>query len=228
MEPMGHENDSVSPADCADQAIRGGGDTVVNGKDRYVLQGSHPGMNSDHPHDGSRRTSSGLAGTQLGQPGSGPMSLWQEAMSHAVDQARAAADWGDVPIGAVLLDPNGRVLAAGANERELTGDPTAHAEVVTIRRGVEALQARDEDDGWHLDDCTLVVTLEPCTMCAGAIVAARVGTLVFGAFDPKAGAVSSLWDVVRDPRLNHRVRVVSQVCDQECAGLLTEFFMTRR
>jgi len=163
VEPVGHGNDSVSPADCADQAIRGGGDTVVNGKDRYVLQGSHLGMNSDHPHDGSRRTSSGLAGTQLGQPGSGPMSLWQEAMSHAVDQARAAADWGDVPIGAVLLDPNGRVLAAGANERELTGDPTAHAEVVTIRRGVEALQARDEDDGWHLDDCTLVVTLEPCT-----------------------------------------------------------------
>lgn len=200
----------------------------MSGIDRYAFQGNVPDMSPDHPHDGSRRISSGLVGTLLGQADSSPMSLWQEAMSHAVDQARTAADWGDVPIGAVLLDPNGRVLAAGANERELTGDPTAHAEVVTIRRGVEALQAHNEDDGWHLDDCTLVVTLEPCTMCAGAIVAARIGTLVFGAFDPKAGAVSSLWDVVRDPRLNHRVRVVSQVCGQECAGLLTEFFMTRR
>ena len=200
----------------------------MSGIDRYAFQGNVPDMSPDHPHDGSRRISSGLVGTLLGQADSSPMSLWQEAMSHAVDQARTAADWGDVPIGAVLLDPNGRVLAAGANERELTGDPTAHAEVVTIRRGAEALQVRDEDDGWRLDDCTLVVTLEPCTMCAGAIVAARIGTLVFGSFDPKAGAVSSLWDVVRDPRLNHRVRVVSQVCDQECARLLTEFFMTRR
>ena len=156
------------------------------------------------------------------------MSLWQEAMSHAVDQARAAADWGDVPIGAVLLDPNGRVLAAGANERELTGDPTAHAEVVTIRRGVEALQARDEDDGWHLDDCTLVVTLEPCTMCAGAIVAARIGTLVFGAFDPKAGAVGTLYNLCNDPRLNHEVPITAGVAADECAALLSAFFAEQR
>ena len=108
------------------------------------------------------------------------------------------------------------------NERELTGDPTAHAEVVAIRRAAEALGQ------WRLTNCTLVVTLEPCTMCAGAIVASRIGHLVFGAFDEKAGAVSSLWDVVRDPRLNHRPTVTSGVLAHECGAFLESFFGERR
>lgn len=143
-------------------------------------------------------------------------------MQRAIYEAHVAATHGDVPIGAVVLDPAGDVVAVGGNERELLGDPTAHAEVVAIRRAAEALGE------WRLTGCTLVVTLEPCTMCAGAIVASRIEHLVFGAFDPKAGAVASLFDVVRDPRLNHRPRVTSGVMAEECAALLADFFAGRR
>ena len=124
----------------------------------------------------------------------------------------------DVPVGAVVYGPDGVELAAAGNEREATGDPTAHAEILVLRRA--ALLA----GSWRLDDCTLVVTLEPCTMCAGALVLSRVSTLVFGAWEPKTGAVGSLWDVVRDRRLNHRPEVYSGVLEQECGALLRDFF----
>ena len=157
---------------------------------------------------------------------------WHEAMRLALEEAEAARRHGDVPIGAVILDVAGVAIASAGNERELTGDPTAHAEVVAIRRAAEALgqwrlaaRARGE---WRLTGCTLVVTLEPCTMCAGSIVASRIGHLVFGAFDEKAGAVSSLWDVVRDPRLNHRLTVTSGVLAHECGAVLESFFGERR
>jgi len=143
-------------------------------------------------------------------------------MRTALEQARAASDHNDVPIGAVVLDAAGAPLAAAGNERELLGDPTAHAEVLALRRASERLGS------WRLEGCTLVVTLEPCTMCAGALVLARVQRLVFGAFDPKAGAVASLWDVVRDPRLNHRPAVVAGVLEAECGALLQEFFSSHR
>lgn len=148
---------------------------------------------------------------------------WLPAMSRALDAARAAGAAGDVPIGAVLLGPDGAELAVAGNEREQSGDPTAHAEVLVLRRGAPALQ-----DGWRLADCTLVVTLEPCAMCAGALVNARVGRLVFGAFDPKAGAVASVFDLVRDPRLNHRVEVVAGVDADACAAVLLDFFEGHR
>jgi tRNA(adenine34) deaminase len=122
----------------------------------------------------------------------------------------------------VLLDADGRVIAEAGNERELTGDPTAHAEMVVLRKGAQALGE------WRLEVCSLVVTLEPCTMCAGAIVQARIATLVFGAYDPKAGAVASLFDVVRDPRLNHRPEVIGGIRAEECSALLQEFFDSRR
>jgi tRNA(adenine34) deaminase len=124
----------------------------------------------------------------------------------------------DVPVGAVVFDAAGTELAAAGNERETTGDPTAHAEILVLRRA--ALLA----GSWRLDGCTLVVTLEPCTMCAGALVLARVSTLVFGAWEPKTGAVGSLWDVVRDRRLNHRPEVYSGVLADECAELIREYF----
>lgn len=143
-----------------------------------------------------------------------------EAMGLALAEARLSGD--DVPIGAVVLDASGRVIGRGHNERELHGDPTAHAEVVALRQAAEALGE------WRLEGCTLVVTLEPCTMCAGAIVNARIARLVFGASDEKAGAVGSLWDVVRDRRLNHRPEVVQGVCADECAALLRDFFEQHR
>jgi len=132
--------------------------------------------------------------------------------------AVAAGTPGDVPVGAVVYSPGGVELAAAANERERTGDPTAHAEILALRRAATAL------GGWRLDGCTLVVTLEPCTMCAGALVLARVSALVFGAWEPKTGAVGSLWDVVRDRRLNHRPEVYPGVREEECAALLRDFF----
>ncbi|HET8640583.1 MAG TPA: nucleoside deaminase [Pseudonocardiaceae bacterium] len=128
----------------------------------------------------------------------------------------------DVPVGAVVFGADGGELAIGRNERERTGDPTAHAEVLALRR---AAQARGV---WRLDGCTLVVTVEPCTMCAGALVLARVAVLVFGAWEPRTGAVGSLWDVVRDRRLNHRPQVYPGVLEAECAALLREFFGERR
>ncbi|WP_203567950.1 tRNA adenosine(34) deaminase TadA [Aestuariimicrobium ganziense] len=143
-------------------------------------------------------------------------------MGLALEQARLAPESGDVPIGAVVLSAEGEVLAVAHNERELHGDPTAHAEVVALRRAAERVGQ------WRLDGCTLVVTLEPCTMCAGAIVLSRVDKLVFGAFDHKAGAVSSLFDVVRDPRLNHRPEVVAGILGNECGELLRTFFGQHR
>ncbi|GAA4632565.1 tRNA adenosine(34) deaminase TadA [Actinoallomurus vinaceus] len=143
-----------------------------------------------------------------------------EVMRLALKEARRAAT--DVPVGAIVLGPTGQVIGAGHNERERTGDPTAHAEIIAIR------QAAAHQGEWRLTGCTLVVTLEPCTMCAGAAVLARLDRIVFGAFDPKAGAVGSLWDVVRDRRLNHRPEVIAGVLADECAALLTEFFAGRR
>ena len=124
----------------------------------------------------------------------------------------------DVPVGAVVYGPDGVELAVGRNERELTGDPTAHAEVLALRRGAQRLGR------WRLDGCTLVVTLEPCTMCAGALVLARVSTVVFGAWEPKTGAAGSLWDVLRDRRLNHRPEVYGGILETESATLLRAFF----
>ncbi|MBE7324124.1 nucleoside deaminase [Nocardioides sp. Y6] len=143
-------------------------------------------------------------------------------MRLALAEADAAAATRDVPIGAVVLDADGSVLGRGRNVREAEHDPTGHAEVVALR---EAARARGE---WRLEGCTLVVTLEPCTMCAGAVVLSRVERLVFGAFDEKAGAVGSLWDVVRDRRLNHRPEVVSGVLAVESTRRLDDFFATQR
>ena len=151
-----------------------------------------------------------------------PSALDGAAMLIALDEARAALLTDDVPIGAVVIDASGTVIGRGRNRREADGDPTAHAEVVALR---EAARARGE---WRLDGCSLVVTLEPCTMCAGAAVLARVDRVVFGAYDPKAGAVGSLWDVVRDRRLNHRPEVVAGVLDSECGALLAGFFAGHR
>jgi tRNA(adenine34) deaminase len=140
-------------------------------------------------------------------------------MRQALAEAGLAAAGGDVPVGAVVLAPDGTtVLARAHNERELTGDPTAHAEVLALRRAAQELGE------WRLTGCTLVVTLEPCTMCAGALVQSRVDRVVYGARDEKAGAAGSLWDVIRDRRLNHRPEVISGVLAEECATQLTRFF----
>lgn len=144
------------------------------------------------------------------------------AMGVALDEARAALLTGDVPVGAVVLGPDGDVLGLGRNAREADGDPTAHAEVRALR------QAAATAGTWRLDGCTLVVTLEPCLMCAGAMVLARVPRLVLGAWDPKAGACGSVWDVVRDRRAVHRVEVVGGVREDECGALLRDFFADRR
>jgi tRNA(adenine34) deaminase len=142
-------------------------------------------------------------------------------MTLALAEAAAAAAAGDVPVGAVLLAPDGEVLALGHNERELHGDPTAHAEVLALRRGAGKLGR------WRLGGCTLVVTLEPCTMCAGAIQQSRIERVVYGARDEKAGAAGSLWDLLRDRRLNHRPEVIAGVREEECAAQLTAFFRER-
>lgn len=151
-----------------------------------------------------------------------PRSADVQAMTLALDEARAALATGDVPVGAVVLDPTGAVIARGRNVREVEQDPSGHAEIVALRAAASALGS------WRLDGCTLVVTLEPCTMCAGAIVGARIARLVFGAVDDKAGAVGSLWDVVRDRRLNHRPEVVAGVLADECGALMTSFFKEQR
>ena len=147
---------------------------------------------------------------------------WDAAMRLALAQAHDALASGDVPVGAVVLDPAGEVIGTGHNVREASADPTGHAEVLALR---QAAAARGE---WRLAGCTLVVTLEPCTMCAGALVLARVDRLVFGAYDDRLGAVGSLWDVVRDRRLNHRPEVVAGVLAAESAALLDGFFASRR
>ncbi len=143
-------------------------------------------------------------------------------MRAALVEATRALETADVPVGAVVVDPTGALIAAGHNAREALGDPTAHAEIVALRRAAASCGS------WRLSQCTLVVTLEPCTMCAGALVQARVARLVYGAEDPKAGAVGSLWDVVRDTRLSWRPEVISGVLAQECGELLREFFFRRR
>jgi tRNA(adenine34) deaminase len=145
-----------------------------------------------------------------------------DAMGVALREAGSALAAGEVPVGAVVLSAEGAVLATGHNLRRATTDPTAHAEVLALRRAGEVL------GDWQLTGCTLVVTLEPCTMCAGAVVLARIRRLVFGAWDDKAGAVGSLWDVVRDRRLNHRPEVLAGIRQDECAELLTRFFADRR
>ncbi len=143
-------------------------------------------------------------------------------MRLALEEAARAPSHDDVPVGAVLVGPAGEVLAQERNERELTGDPTAHAEVVALRAGARRLKT------WRLTGCTLVVTLEPCTMCAGAIGLSRVSRVVYGAVDPKAGAVGSLWDVLRDQRLNWRPEVVGGVLAEQSAALLQDFFAGHR
>ena len=143
-------------------------------------------------------------------------------MRLALDEARRAVASGDVPVGALVVSADGDVLGRGRNAREEAADPTAHAEVLALQEAAAVLGS------WRLGGCTLVVTLEPCTMCAGALVLARVDRLVYGAVDPKAGAVGSLWDVVRDRRLNHRPEVVGGVLAEECGALLREFFATHR
>ena len=143
---------------------------------------------------------------------------YEEWMRLALAEARAALGTGDVPVGAIVVDADGRVIGRGRNEREKLQDPTGHAEIVAIR---EAAAATGD---WRLMGCTLVVTLEPCVMCAGAIVAARIPVVVFGAWDEKAGASGSVYDVLRDRRLNHRVEVFAGVDEAECGDLLREFF----
>jgi tRNA(adenine34) deaminase len=146
-------------------------------------------------------------------------------MDEALAEAAAAAAHDDVPIGAVVVrgqDDDAELVGRGHNRREVDGDPTAHAEVLAIREAAAAVGS------WRLEGCTIVVTLEPCVMCAGALVLARLDRVVFGADDPKAGAVGALYDVPRDPRLNHRLEVVRGVRQEECAALLTGFFRDRR
>ena len=148
---------------------------------------------------------------------------YEEAMSKAIDLARAAAvAGGDVPIGAIVLNGRGDLIATGANQRELLKDATAHAEIIAIKRASSAMGS------WRLEECTLVVTLEPCGMCAGAIAQARMKKVVFGAWDEKAGAVGSQWDLLRDPRQLHRPEVVGGVMEEECAQLLKDFFAAKR
>jgi tRNA(adenine34) deaminase len=146
---------------------------------------------------------------------------WHTAMAVALEQARLALDHDDVPVGAVVVR-DGATIAARHNERELTGDPTAHAEILAIRDAAAVV------GHWRLEDCTLVVTLEPCPMCAGAMVNARIGRLVYGASDPKAGAAGSLMNLVTDDRLNHRMPVIAGVETDRCGALLVEFFAGRR
>jgi len=150
------------------------------------------------------------------------MTVWDDAMRAALAEAAQAATWGDVPVGAVVLDETGEIIARAANQRVLDDDPLAHAEMLALRRAASARQTH------RLDGCTIVVTLEPCAMCAGAIAQARLARLVFGAFDEKAGAVASLFDVLRDTRLTHRPEVVTGVMADDSAALLQAFFAERR
>ncbi|CAB4539905.1 unannotated protein [freshwater metagenome] len=143
-------------------------------------------------------------------------------MQAALEVARQALDTNDVPVGAIILDESGNIVSSGYNRREVDSDPTAHAEIVALR------EAADIAGNWRLDGHTLVVTLEPCAMCAGAIAQARIKTVVFGAWDEKAGAVGSVWDVLRDPRAPYRVEVIAGVRAQECAELLNTFFTELR
>lgn len=144
--------------------------------------------------------------------------IHQDLIRSAIAIAQSALITDDVPVGALIVDSENNVISTGYNEREAHQDPTAHAEIVAIRRAAQKLGT------WRLDDCKLVVTLEPCAMCAGAIAQSRINTLIFGAWDEKAGAVGSVWDVLRDPRAIHKMEVVGGVLEAECAELLTNFF----
>jgi tRNA(adenine34) deaminase len=139
-----------------------------------------------------------------------------ELMREAMAVAQQSLVSNDVPVGAIIIDSSGKIIATGTNERESKSDPTAHAEIVAIRKAAK--------NGWRLDNHTLVVTLEPCAMCAGAIAQARIAKVIFGAWDEKAGAAGSVWDVLRDPRSIHRVEVEAGVLEKECAAMLSEFF----
>ncbi len=150
------------------------------------------------------------------------MTDYELLMRQALALALKAAATDEVPVGALVINPNGLVVGVGNNLRETESDPTAHAEIVALR------QASLLRESWRLDDHTLVVTLEPCAMCAGAIAQSRIKTLVFGAWDEKAGAVGSVWDVLRDPRAPHQVEVISGVLEVECATILQEFFKAKR
>jgi tRNA(adenine34) deaminase len=152
----------------------------------------------------------------------GYQASFEPAMRSALAEARAALQTGDVPVGAVVLDASGTVIARGRNRREADGDPTAHAEIVAIRAAARAVGE------WRLEGLTLIVTLEPCTMCAGAITAARLSRVVFGAADPRAGAVGSLWDVVRDQRLAPVPEVIGEVLADECLNVIRRFFTEHR
>ena len=143
-------------------------------------------------------------------------------MGRALDLAADAARVGDVPVGAVVVAPSGEVIGEGANLREADGDPTAHAEIVALRAAAQAIGE------WRLEGCTLVVTLEPCPMCAGALMLARISRLVLGAWDPKLGACGSVWDIVRDRRATHRIEVVGGVREAECSQVLLDFFAGHR
>ena len=143
-------------------------------------------------------------------------------MLQAIEIARSALTSGDVPVGAIVLNSNGEVVGTGHNRREVDKDPTAHAEIVAIRKAGEV------SGSWRLDNHTIIVTLEPCAMCAGAIAQSRIKTLVFGAWDVKAGAVGSVWDILRDPRSLHQVEVISGIYESQCAELLSEFFKKYR
>ncbi|MBU6263839.1 MAG: tRNA adenosine(34) deaminase TadA [Actinomycetales bacterium] len=148
---------------------------------------------------------------------------YEEAMAKAIELARAAASAsGDVPVGAIIVNSDGEVIATGANQRELSHNPVAHAEIIAIQKAASAI------NNWRLDNCTLVVTLEPCAMCAGAIAQARIQRVVFGAWDEKAGAVGSQWDLLRDPRQLHKPEVIAGVMADECAALLADFFQDKR
>ena len=151
-----------------------------------------------------------------------PQQEHADRMAQALTEAALALEHDDVPVGAVVVAADGRIVGRGHNRREVDGDPTAHAEIVAIRAAAEVLGS------WRLDDCTLYVSLEPCTMCAGAIVQSRIATLVYGADDAKAGAVVSLFDTVRDPRLPHTPTVVRGVAADASATLLRDFFAARR
>ena len=144
--------------------------------------------------------------------------IHQDLMRSAIAIAQSALKTDDVPVGALIVDSENNIISTGYNEREAHQDPTAHAEIVAIRRAAQKLGT------WRLDECKLVVTLEPCAMCAGAIAQSRINTLIFGAWDEKAGAVGSVWDVLRDPRAIHKMEVVGGVLEAECAELLTNFF----
>ena len=183
------------------------------------MTGSGPLGGEPGPLGGEPGALTGAAGSLGGEPGRGARErLVRRALTVAVGSPPE-----DVPVGAIVVGPDGSELAAATNRREADGDPFAHAEILALREAARVL-----GDGWRLEDCTLVVTLEPCTMCAGAAVAARVGRIVFGAWEPRTGACGSLWDVVRDRRLVHRPEVFGGVLEGECAAVLEDFFRARR